>query len=449
MRLRSLFSSLWVLSGSLVVANTDTRALELEYNWWAYRMDVEVSTAEFLSKPENAGKNPNDEKPWQLGRNIKASNLPEDWPRGPPIPGFGLNVHAYTAGIAKGDYGRVAARTLPGMDDPWNPDFRAAYVEKKDANGNYVGEPRTIMRLPRDSGPALDPINSDGTFANEKSPNKYSFQGFDPDAVLGPLNGAKGVAAGNYFQLDNQLAIVAKRCSQLYQKNPDLARPYYEKMARALENAQRIRLLESRGFQIESAKTWLKQYEDKNKIKGAPLSGNTTPLQIKLKPEPKDQTPDSKSWSYGWRWRELDIEATEKEWPKGNGVIAKEKENIMGNTSPAKGKKPKKGALREFAELWGRGDFTVDKKVGKKVERKYMDGFRDAHIHLQALRAEERLSQAIREQIDDPNKVYGSPNCKWYDIRPPNNDGIKPPIKKRLLATLMLQRGLDSEMTPA
>ncbi|KAM7192237.1 hypothetical protein V8F20_008939 [Naviculisporaceae sp. PSN 640] len=434
MRPAAVFSALWFLN-SFVSANIDTRALEIAFAYEAYRLDVEVSVAEFLADPKNEGKDPDVEKPWKLGRDIPAKNEAADGPNGMGTSPrrYGLNVHAFCAGVSKKEfeYGRIAARAR--IADPWAPDFRAAYMETKDANGRYVGEPRTIARLPRDNGVPLDPIKPDGSFADEDSKNKYTWGGYNPTTVLGDLNAAKGKTQGNYFQVDNVLGILAKRASELYQKNPTVARPYYERMAVLADEAAKIRKIENQGNQAAAFRKYLEQYEKKNKVKNNLISGN--PDLIKTRVRTMDTV--AGSWCSGWKYREIDIEATRANWPTTSAL--KEHGGAIVGSNGAKRKTPDaKQEYTLFSQRWAAGNFADKKPTGGgNIDWKYMPGLGDVHTHLQAQRAEWRLGNAIRAQIADPSKTFDNPqpdSCTWYKLRDPGEGGIRDPVKKRLVA---------------
>ncbi|KAL2257801.1 hypothetical protein VTK26DRAFT_9158 [Humicola hyalothermophila] len=426
MRATTLVARLWLLGGSLVAANYDSRGPEVEFFYRAYRMDVDVSVAIFFDDPENANKDPNVEKPWQLGKYITKDNDDLDWPKGNrPNPFYGLNFHAWMAGVDKdGRYGRKDARTR--IDDPVNPDFRAAFGDEKDENGNYIEPRKNIMRVPPDSGKALDPMKPDNTFANPNSLNKYSFTGFDPNQLLGGLNKAeKGKPLGNYFEFDNLLGIVAKRCSDLYKEKPDIARPHYEAMATALKNAQQARKMESRKYQLEAAIKVLEKYETDNKLQ----KGTISKQKGILKTTTKSVSTGKDTWFPGWKSDELDIEKTRKSWPKS---LEKHKAAILGE----KGAKTddKRGVLGRFAQKWATGDLSFLNKDGVRVTD---PGMGSNHIHLQVMRAQKRLMDAINLQIGDPKGNPGAGGCNWYQLRDPGDGSVPDPLRRRMAIAML------------
>lgn len=432
MRAITLLSPLWLLTGSLVVANYDSRGPEVEYYFRAYRMDVDISVAEFLKDPANAGKDPNVEKPWALGKHLTTANEDADWPNGGrPKQEYGLNFHAWMKGVdSEGRYGRNAARARPGMSDPFDPDFKAAFADikkmEKDHNGNDVAVTETrnnIMRLPLDSAMTLDTMDKYGKFVNDNSQNKYSFSKFDAVQLFGTLNKwEKGKPLGKYFTFDNMFAIVAKRCADLYERNPEIGKPHYTKMTKALKQAQHARRMDSRAYQLEVTQKVLKDYEISQKLN----SGTVNQPGI-LKTRGKLTSADSEgSWFPGdpWKTQELDIEKTKKDWPKS---LAKHKEALFGNNEKDPAKKTV-GKIGEFAERWAKGDLTF---IDKKGELKPEKGMASNYEHLQVIRAEERLEKSMKAQMKDPNGSKGAAKCEWFDPKGPGDGGIDP-LKRRL-----------------
>ncbi|KAL1838071.1 hypothetical protein VTJ49DRAFT_3091 [Mycothermus thermophilus] len=423
MRATRLLAPLWLLSGSLVSAGYDARGPEVEFFYRAYRMDVDISVAEFLADPKNKDKDPNVEKPWHLARHLSQTlNDDADWPKGgKPDKFYGLNFHAWMAGVSQsGKYGRNAARQR--IDDPVNPDFKAAFADTKDADGNYLEPRRNIMRLPPDGGWALDPINPDNSFKNDKSEKKWSWTGFDPNGLLGGLNKSKkGNKLGSYFEFDNILGIIANHCSELYKKNPDVGKPHFEAMAEALKHAQLARKMESSKYQTEAARRVLQQYDSDIKRPGT-VSGNKNALKTTGK-----KIVSSNAWFPGWKYDMLDIEKTRKNWPSN---LESHKNAIF-----TEGK-----YLHKFSQQWAKGDLSYLNDKGKRV----LDpGTGDNHNHLQVTKAERRLEMAIREQIKDPNLTPGAPGCDWFKTREPG-DGPGDPLKRRMALDM-----LRDAMSPA
>lgn len=208
MRVSRLFTQLWLLCGSLVAGGYDARTLEVEFFYRAYRLDVEVSVAEFLADPNNAGKDPNVEKPWKMARNIKSYNQPEDWPdRRIPSRLYGLNFIAWLYGVeADHWHGREAARQR--ITDPVDPDFFAAFADEKDEKGNYIEPRRSLSRLPRDDGIPLAPLkeNSAELADKKQSSYKFSYNSLAMHRVLGDLDMGSGLEGDNrkyYYDMVN------------------------------------------------------------------------------------------------------------------------------------------------------------------------------------------------------------------------------------------------------
>lgn len=461
MRVTALLAPLWLLGSSLVAANYDSRGPEVEYFYRAYRMDVDLSVAEFLADPANKDKTPeevNAAKPWQLGRNIKAQNEDADWPkgdRGKYEPIYGLNFHAWLRGAQKSDshYGITEARKRPGMENPLNPDFKAAFADVKelDGDGNLVyKEPRNnIARLPREDGRALEPMDpKDNSFKTKKSDYKYSYTGLNPQEIFGGLNEYRGGKPGNYWEFSNMLGVVAKRCSDLYERHhaSEVAQNHYKAMARALKQGQEARRIESRKFQVLATYTKLEQYEKKKNLQVGTIS--KFPDILKTTPVVSPSGPDD--WYPGWKSEEVDIKGTKKKWPKS---LATHKDEICGNS---KGKTKIKGVLREFADEWAKGDFSKIKDENPK-DPKYGDrtsetAMGENHKHLQVIRAQERLVKGIENQLEDHTKSFtnvGANKCDWYKlIGPgeggPGNGGIPDPLRRRMVLGM-----LREAMTPA
>jgi hypothetical protein len=232
MRLISSFAaSLWLL-GKLVEAGTHSRGPEALYFYYAYRLDVEVSSS--MKVPEA----------WKLAPG--GNNDPEDWPDNEvDETRKGMNFHAFIAKVAKGGYGRVAGRQK--VADPWFP---------------TTEELVDLARWPRDDGMPLDPIDSTKT-------NRFSYVGVAPRNLLGKLNEA-GKKPGDYFNLENLMAIVANRAMDRYEKNTAVGQRYYNEMRKCVKEAQIARKIDGGDHTKDTSwkllEQWLGAQPDKYKV---------------------------------------------------------------------------------------------------------------------------------------------------------------------------------------
>ena len=239
-----LLVTVWVLGG-VVRAGFKSRAAELLYAYWVYRLDVEVSSAQYiadeLAKPGRDPKapppDPNEARPWMVANKAQGGwNEPGDWSSGIiDTSKPGLNFHGFVKGTAQPglgiQYGRLEGQRR--VADPWAP---------------KLNEIQDIMRFPFDDGRPLDDIN------NDRGDYRYSYKGFDLDSLYGGLGEtAKDGPPGRYFKFDNALTILAKRASDLYAKNPALARDYFRLMREALRDGRLARRMEEGSFKIAAA----------------------------------------------------------------------------------------------------------------------------------------------------------------------------------------------------
>jgi hypothetical protein len=228
--LTSITASLCVL-GKLAVAGTHSRGPEALFFYYAYRLDVEVSSAE--------------NTPWKLAPGI-GENMAEDWPNNEvDTSRKGMNFHAFMTKVAKGGYGRGQGRL--NIKDPWFP---------------TMDQLSGLARWPRDDGVPLDPENSN-------KPNRFSYIGISPGSLLGDLNEA-GKKPGNYFQFDNILAIVANRAKDVYEKNPKIGQQYYDEMRKCVQEAQVARKMDGGDHTKDTSwrllEQWLATQPDKYKL---------------------------------------------------------------------------------------------------------------------------------------------------------------------------------------
>ncbi len=239
-----LLATVWALGG-VVRAGMQSRAAELLYAYWVYRLDVEVSSAQYvadeLAKPGRDSKapppDPNEARPWMVANPGPGGwNEPGDWRSGVVDTSKpGLNFHGFVRGTAQSGFGIQYGR-LEGqrrVADPWAP---------------RLSEIQDIMRFPFDDGTPLGDIN------NVKDKFRYSYRGFKLEDLLGRLSErVRNEPAGSYFKFDNVLTILAKRASDLYAKNPAVAGDYFERMIDNLQDGRLVRKMEQAPFKIRAA----------------------------------------------------------------------------------------------------------------------------------------------------------------------------------------------------
>ena len=228
--------SLWQ---KLVSAGAEVRGIEILLYYTAYRLDVEVSSA----LAEDEGKDP--DKSWKMAN--KAFNTASDFPGGVIDESkHGANFHAFVSQTAKDGYAKQAGLTK--IADPWNPTWQ---------------EVRDIVKW--------EPIPKG---------SEYSYGGFIEREILGALaegvprsvTGPGGKSTKNkWFDFDNLLAVVGKHAADLYDKKPELSRPYMEQISTLAKLSAEGRKKESAEFKITAYK---KALAEKNKKfnKGNPNS---------------------------------------------------------------------------------------------------------------------------------------------------------------------------------
>lgn len=279
MRLVAAIAGSLCLLGRLVQAGEHSRASETLHLYWAYRLDVEVSSAEF----------PDEETPWKLGSKETSPNDPADWPNGQlDTSRRGMNFHAFLRANAKGYSGQNRARSR--IADPWNPTLL---------------EVKGIASWPRDDGIPLDP-NSSG--------NRFSFNGIAIPTLLGVLNDDPKKRDNTYFQWDNILAIVAQRTSQLYEMNDEIGQEYYDKMHAAMRESRISRRLDSGPYKKQKVgqllQVWLNlqpaQYKPElNKVS----KGLKGPFLKEFDPQPRVR-PDESAMFVNAPYQDMDWAAT-------------------------------------------------------------------------------------------------------------------------------------------
>jgi len=210
------------LGPALVRAGAEVRGVEILLFYNAYRLDVEVSAA--LAKEK--GENP--ENSWKLAK--KVFNMPSDFADGKvDTSKLGANFHGFTGGTASMGYAKETG--LGKIKDPWNPTWQ----EVKDI----------VKWAPITKG------------------NQYSYGGFDVQTMLGDLAGGQPNSVpteggkrtkNHFFDFDNMLAIIGKRCSDLHTLKPDIAKPYMQRMAELSDLAYEGRAKESAEFKITDIK---------------------------------------------------------------------------------------------------------------------------------------------------------------------------------------------------
>lgn len=234
-----LCAGLWP---ALVRAGSEVRGVEILLFYNAYRLDVEVSAA--VARDEN--KDP--DKSWKMAK--QAFNTASDFPKGKVDKSkLGANFHGFTGSTASMGYAKVTG--LSKIADPWNP----TWEEVK----------KIVDWTPIPKG------------------NQYSYGGFNVQSMLGDLAGGQPNAVPNadgkltknhFFDLDNMLAIIGKRCSDLYVKKPDIARPYMQQMVELADLAYEGRAKESAQFKIADIKTALKdKYKEFDKKNPGTITG--------------------------------------------------------------------------------------------------------------------------------------------------------------------------------
>lgn len=225
--------SLWQTA---VRAGAEVRGIEILLYYMAYRIDVEVSSQLAIDE----GKDP--ERTWKIAKS--AINLPSDFPGGVVDTNRrGGNFHAFVSATASMGYAKATGVTR--VADPWMPTWQ---------------EVRDIVHwtpIPKGS--------------------QYSYGGFNVKSMLGDLAGGEPNAVpgpdgkptkNHFFDFDNMLAIIGKRAADLYDKNPDIARPYMQKISELSKLAAEGREKESAGYKIQNYKDALteknKQFDKKN-----------------------------------------------------------------------------------------------------------------------------------------------------------------------------------------
>ncbi|KAK1756785.1 hypothetical protein QBC47DRAFT_443410 [Echria macrotheca] len=319
---------LWV---AVVRAGAIVRGIEILLYYYAYRLDVEVSAA--LAKEEGKEQ----DRSWKIARG--AINTASDFPDGKLDESkLGANFHGFTGSTASMGYAK--ADGLTKIKDPWAP----TWEEVKDI----------VYWKPIPKG------------------SQYSYGGFDAKTMLGDMAGkepnsvpdGKGKRTKNhFFDFDNMMAIIGKRCADLYDKKPDIARQYMEKISQLSSLAAEGREKESAGYKIDDFKDAFteknKQFDKKNpkSITGA--------IETKKRP----------SANFG-EYDDLDVRRTKKSIAKVAG----------------------KNAQVFVDELTRLGDVYTKAEAAKSIEDiKNQDGGLDPQTkdHLRVRIQEVRLAQAI------------------------------------------------------
>jgi hypothetical protein len=198
----------------------------------------------------------------------------------------GLNFHAFVAKVSKAGYGRVAGRQK--VADPWFP---------------TTDELVDLARWPRDDGNPLDPIESTGT-------NRFSYIGVAPKKLLGDLNTAKG-KPGDYFNLENLMAIVANRAMNRYENNTAIGQRYYNEMRKCVREAQVGRKLDGDGGRLK--KTAWKLLEQWIAAQPAPYKVEKKSIvETQLKIKPTTVLADESTTFAGQKYEGLDWAKTKK-----------------------------------------------------------------------------------------------------------------------------------------
>lgn len=282
---------LWLTA--LAEAGRHARGLELLFFYNCYRLDVEVSVAQWLA--DNPGKTPaeaNAARPWSMAKNAEIPNFPEDAdpPGGPQR--YGMNFHTFAVATESNEsrYARLEGRAQ--IADRWMPKPQ-----------EVVG----IARWPFDNksikmGPDPD---------NKKDPNRYSYRGFDTIKMLGTLNAKPGALKNDdYFNFDNMLKIVSQRAKDLYERNPEIGRPYFENMVKCLKEAQVARRMEAAAFRKKGVWYHLQKLDAEENKKTRQLSASwMESSKIKIK---GSESTVFKNWEY----EDLDVRKTAERMEK-------------------------------------------------------------------------------------------------------------------------------------
>ena len=426
-----LIGPLWLLLSDVAMAGYNSKSAEVEFFYRAYRMDVDVSSAELLAEAEKEGRvaDPDVEKPWKIGRDIKGENMEDDWPdkdvkaQEDKKKRYGLNFHAFVTGAqgTTSSYGRAAARKK--IKNPWEPPLSVWADTRK--GESYSGERNNIARLPRDDGKPLqdlddttnDPIQSKQNLAKKK----WSYEKLDPALLFGGLNKATGYDA-DYFDFDNMLAIIAKRASELYQKNPTVAGPHYEAMIKAADEAKLGRDLDGEKFKIGDIEKLMRRYMvDQQKLGAASVSKD----QIKTTVE---TAPKTSVLFKKWKYSKFSPEETLKHLASGKANFPRG-DQIKGKVNGVVGGPY---GYRHVNELFARfehytndnmsGLFMLRDRNGKIMQDKDGDRaddlFSQTSNHRTIVKRQSVLADSMRAQVrggGNPN----APGCNWPDIYEP------------------------------
>ncbi|KAK0620500.1 hypothetical protein B0T14DRAFT_497018 [Immersiella caudata] len=393
---KPLVAGLGLLS-STAWAGYDARSAEALYFYQAYRMDVEISSAMARAR----GDDPAVTKPWMIanggGKNFVGSyNDPKDWPNGvEDTSRLGLNFHAFIQGTQRdgSQYGRIEARSR--VTDPWNPTL-ANFADVK--VGDRYTVRNNIARLNPDGGTLdwIDPVTNEG---RNKNSERFSFTGFNPGKVLGQLNLHNGdhTSAGNYFDFDNMMGTVARRCAWLYQQDPVRGAPYMAQIQRSLDEARGARSLESKRYQIEGLERAFDNYNKENNL------GTGTLAKSHIKSDTRTvNAPDS--IFNGWRFREFSMRETR--------LYIKDKVKISQAHRTAI-----TGLMIRIGEAF---------QTGQTIQgANYYGSFRgEEKTHAEVVNREFALSQAIERQMSQNGNPQG---CDWGTPKYPGNNFVEPP----------------------
>ncbi|KAF9881458.1 hypothetical protein CkaCkLH20_00604 [Colletotrichum karsti] len=244
---KSLFLFLVSFTFRLVEAGWQVRGVEARYLYAVYRMDVEISAAKAIADGTWDPKDPDSEKPWKLGRDLKDTSVDTDYPDGREGK-YGLNWHSFIRATQNGNSNYPMKDLASRIGDSWMPSL-------KDVEKLAVFEPDDGRKLK----PADDP--------KALSTDKFTFAGFNLDKILGGLNKGKGRPANDdYFMFDNLLKIVGQRGYELHKQDSTRAKPFFEIMDESLREASMGRALEAEKFKLEGARDDLLKFDkEKNK----------------------------------------------------------------------------------------------------------------------------------------------------------------------------------------
>ncbi|KAK4454185.1 hypothetical protein QBC34DRAFT_470990 [Podospora aff. communis PSN243] len=393
---KSLVAGLGLL-GSTAWAGYDARSAEALFFYQAYRMDVEISSE--LARAR--GEDPAVTKPWMIansdGKNYVGSyNDPLDWPNGVEDRSrLGLNFHAFIQGTQRDGsrYGRIEARKR--VADPWMPTLQD-FADVK--NGDRYVTRNNIARLDPDGGKLdwIDPITNEG---RNKNAERFSFTGFNPGKVLGKLNLHNGDrnSEANYFDFDNMMSTVARRCAWLYEQDPVRGAAHMNRIKLSLDEARGARNLESKKYAIEGLGRAFDNYNQQKGLGQGTLSSKHIKADTRTVNYPG-------SIFHGWQFKEFSMRET-RLFIESKVKVSEATRNDIRDLMIRVGEAFQMGRTVPGADYYGsfRGE---EKTHGEVVNREFA------------------LSRAIERQMQQNGNPQG---CDWGTPKYPGNNFVEPP----------------------